>query len=83
MLAFLESGKMETVGDAAVGDKAYHLFHHVARTGHDKAHVVAVAEHLGGCLDKIFRTFLHGDAAEECHHLVLARVFLHVEQLLT
>ena len=77
LLAFLEAGEMETIGDAALGGKSDHLIHHVARTGHNKADVMVIFKNLGGSLDKIFRAFLHCDAAEECDDFLFR--FLHFD----
>ena len=36
-----------------------------------------------GGLHEVFRTFLHGDAAQESHNLLLGLLYLNVQQLLT
>ena len=43
---------MEMVGDITLCSQTYHLVHHIATTGHDKAHVIGLAQNLRGCFDK-------------------------------
>ncbi len=81
--AFLETGEVEAVGDAALGGESDHFVHHVARTSHHETDIAVVLKHLGSSLDKILRAFLHGNAAEEGHHLLLGFAHFDVKQLLT
>ena len=80
LLAFLESGEVESVGNAAFRSQIYHLVHHIAWSGHDKARVVAETQYLGRGFHEIFRTFLHGDASEESDHFLFGTRNLHIEQ---
>ncbi len=74
---------MEAVGDASLGGEVDHLVHHIARAGHDEAHVVAVAKHLCRCLYEVFGAFLHGNTAEECYHFFFCGTrHLDVEKIL-
>ena len=61
---------MEAIGNAPFGGQLNHGFHHVAAAGHHKANVFGLCQHLGGCFHKVFRPFLHGDAAQEGDHPV-------------
>ena len=62
---------MESVGNAAFGCKIYHCLVHIARTGKDEANVLCAFEHKCCSFHKVFGAFLHGDADEECNHLLL------------
>ena len=75
LFAAKESDEVETVGYAAAGCQTNHLFHHVATASHHKSHVVNFFEHHCGSFNKVFRTFLHGDAAQECYDFFFARSF--------
>jgi len=70
--AFHEAGEVEAVGNAAPRREFDHGLHHVARTGEAEADVAGAFEHQGGGFDEILGAFLHGDAAEEGHHLLLS-----------
>ena len=44
---------------------------HISATCHHETYVFASLEHLGCCLDEIFRTFLIGNTTEEGNNLLL------------
>ena len=69
---FHEAGEVEAVGDAAPRREFDHGLHHIARTGEAEADVARAFEHEGGGFDEILGAFLHGDAAQEGHHLLLS-----------
>ena len=71
VLALEEAREVETVGYAQTRHTAYHMVHHIARTGHDETYVGHALEHLGRSLDKVIGTLLIGDAAEERYDLVV------------
>ena len=73
---------MEAVGNVAVGSEANHLLHHIAATCHHKAYVVSLGKHARSSLHEVFRSLLHSDTSEECHHLVLTLLHLDAANLL-
>ena len=74
LLSAHETREVEAVSDATLGSKINHLVHHVATACHTETHIARAVKHKVGSLNKILWTFLHGDATEEGHHLVLASV---------
>ena len=67
----LKPGKMETVGNSTLGGQINHSVQHITRTCHNEADITCTFQNKRCCLDKIFRSFLHGDTSQESHDLFL------------
>ena len=71
--AFHETGEVEAVGDAAPRREFDHGLHHVDPNQAKQKRMLRVRlSTRGGGFDEIFGAFLHGDAAQEGHHLLLS-----------
>ena len=62
---------MESVGNASLSCQVYHLIEHISRPRHAETDVLCAVKHHVSSLDKVLRTFLHGNSAKECNHLFL------------